>query len=176
MTAEVHQLRRKKAAVEADKARLDDATQLLLGLPDLTESERATVTALTARNRANLDAEQGRWWFTMLSPTETREAVALIHEHVERRDAATRLFLVLMTHLEMDTGRVTADRTQLAADAFLSVQDVSRAMTSMAKLGLVQKRGIGTRAAWFVNPRVAWRGSEQKRQAAVVKAVQLRLV
>lgn len=176
MTAEIRKFRRKRQNIEADQARLQDATQLLLGLPDLSQDERETVTRIEGRCRGTLEAEQGRWWFTMLSPTETREAVALIHQHIERRDAATRLFLVLMTHIEMHTGRVIADRAQLAADAFMPVAEVSRALTSMARLGLVQKRGIGLRASWFVNPRVAWRGSEEKRKSAVKNAVQLRLI
>ena len=176
MTAEIRKFRRKRQNVEADQGRLQDATQLLLGLPDLTQDERETVTRIRSRSRATLEAEQGRWWFTMLSPTETREAVALIHQHIERRDAATRLFLVLMTHIEMHTGRVTADRGQLAADAFMPVAEVSRALTSMARLGLVQKRGIGSRASWFVNPRIAWRGYDEDRKAAVKNAVQLRLI
>lgn len=166
MSAEIKRFRRSKA----DRARIMDAAQLLLlDCPELPPPARVALQHLTA------ETDQAQpWVFVMISPTETRRAVGLIQQHVDRPDAATRLFTILLTHLEWDSGRVAADRATLAKDAVMTPTEVSRALSALASLGICRKTGIGRATAWFVNPSIAWRGAEPKRQQALGR--QLRLV
>jgi len=116
-----------------------------------------------------------RWVFVMISPEQFR-FVQQATRTTRQPDLNWRVFTVALTYMRQDTGEVVTSRDQLATDVDTNVQEVSRAMGELVKIGAIVRLRRGRRAAYFVNPNVGWNGGEGARQEAAKEAPQLRLV
>ena len=121
------------------------------------------------------DEIKERWPFVRVSPEQFRYVTGAIHSC---RNVAITLSVwnTAITYMRWDTGEVLATREQLARDANTNPDEVSRAMTSLVKIGAIIKRRRGQRVVYFVNGNIAWHGGEGIRQVAVKEAPKLRLV
>ena len=116
-----------------------------------------------------------RWLFVMISPEQFRFVTKAVQGC--RNVAITHMvWISAITYMRQDTGEVVAAREQLASDAGTTVQEVSRAMGELVKIGAIVRQRRGRRMAYFVNPNVGWNGGEGARQEAAKEAPQLRLV
>lgn len=116
-----------------------------------------------------------RWVFVMISPEQCRHVTEAI---LAGPDAGRTLavWITAITYIRMDTGEVLASREQLAKDAKTSAEHVSRAMSTLTRIGAIIKQRRGHRVAYFVNPNVGWAGGEGARLEAARTAPPLRLV
>ena len=123
------------------------------------------------------DKPSKRWMFTMINPVQFRYVAKAISNG---RDAGKTLMVwnCALTYVRMDTGEIMATRAQLAGDAETSVQEVSRAMGELVKIGALLRKRIGRHVIYSINPNVGWAGGEGTRQEAAefVQPVKLRLV
>ena len=69
-----------------------------------------------------------------------------------------------------------ASREKIAEDVDTTVQEVSRAMSELTKIGAIIKQKRGRKTAYFVNPNIGWAGGEGSRLAAAQHVSKLRLV
>ena len=122
-----------------------------------------------------LTDETDRWVFMRVSQEAFRHVIKAIHA---TRNVATTLSVwnAALTYMRWDTGEIVSSREQLADDACTNSVEVSRAMSTLIKIGAVVRRRRGQRVVYFVNGSIAWHGSEGSRQAAVKEAPVLRLV
>ena len=138
---------------------------------------------LSPEARAELDnalyrvteAPGRRWMFVMISPEQFR-FVKKATETTKRPDQTWTVFTIAITHIRQDTGEIMATREQLADGSGKSVDEVSRAMGELVKVGAIVRQRRGRRMSYFVNPNVGWNGGEGARQEAAKEAPQLRLV
>lgn len=94
----------------------------------------------------------------------------------ERHHLTWAVWSVALTYMRFDTGEVLATRTQLANDAAIAADEVSRAMSALVHIGAIIRERRGQHIVYFVNPNVGWNGNEGSRQAAAKSAPKLRLV
>ena len=123
-----------------------------------------------------------RWLFMKISQMQFRYVASAIREC----QRATSVFSVwnsvfsvwnaAITYIRQDTGEILATRECLATDAGIHSDEVSRAMTTLTKIGAILKTRRGQRVVYSINPHVGWNGGEGTRQAAVKEAPKLRLV
>lgn len=165
MTAEIRKLRPKRHDAIAQ------AAQLLLDLPP-------DVVGLDDQSRDKLAAVASRfepapsWKFTMLSPEQLRIVLKKING-CPHPALTLRVWSALVTYVQMDTGEIMAGRTRLAEDAETTPQEVSRALTRLAKMGALIRLRPGR---YKINPHVGWAGSLDLREEAAHKVSPLRLV
>ena len=116
-----------------------------------------------------------RWLFVKISQEQFRYIVQAIHNC---RNVATTLSVwnILITYMHMDTGEIVATRKQIAKDAITNVNEVSRALSELSKIGAIIRQRHGHKIAYFINPYIGWNGSEDTRQAASKTAPKLRLI
>lgn len=116
-----------------------------------------------------------RWLFVMISPEQFRFVTKAVQGC--RNVATTHMvWTSAITYLRQDTGEILATREQLASDAGTNVQEVSRAMGELVKIGAIIRQRRGRRMIYSVNPHVGWNGGEGARQEAARDAPALRLV
>jgi len=154
----------KKADAELVKRQVD--------LLDIPEEARAELdNALYKITNTN----SRRWCFVMISPEQFRIVTKAVQNC--RNVAITHMvWTTAITYIRMDTGEIMADREQIAEDVDTTVQEVSRAMTELTKIGAVYKQKRGRKTAYFVNPNIGWAGGEGSRLAAAEGVPKLRLV
>jgi len=116
-----------------------------------------------------------RWLFVMINPEQFRFVTKAI-QGVDKPDVTLRTWIAAITYIRMDSGEIVASRDQLAEDAGTTVQEISRAMGELSKIGAIVRLRRGRRTAYFFNPNVGWNGGEGARQEAAKEAPQLRLV
>jgi len=116
-----------------------------------------------------------RWLFTMINPEQFR-AVSKAIQGVRKSELTLRTWNAAVTYVRMDTGEIVATREQMASDAGTNVQEVSRAMGELAKIGAIVRHRRGRQVVYSINPHVGWAGGEGARQEAAKDAPKLRLV
>ena len=116
-----------------------------------------------------------RWLFVMINPEQFRFVSKAI-QGVRKSELTLRTWNAAITYIRMDTGEILATRERLAEDAGTNVQEVSRAMGELSKIGAIVRHRRGRKMVYSVNPSVGWSGGEGTRQEAAREAPQLRLV
>ncbi|KAF0138746.1 MAG: hypothetical protein FD153_1136 [Rhodospirillaceae bacterium] len=165
---EVVQLPRRKCL---GKVQADAFRQLAFDF-DLSEDARAEIDNTLYR----LTEEPGeRWLFVKISPEQFRYVTKVIQD-MARPDQTLRIWIAAITYMRMDTGEILATREQLAEDANTTINEVSRTMTELVKIGAIVRQRRGRKVVYSINPNVGWNGGEGSRQAAARKAPALRLV
>ena len=155
----------------ATREQAEQVRQFMLGL-DIPPDARAHVD--NALHKIT-EAPGRRWLFVMISPEQFR-FVKKATEGAKRPDQTWAVFTIAITHIRQDTGEIVASREEIADGAGKSVDEVSRAMGELTKIGAIVRQRRGRRMAYFVNPNVGWNGGEGARQEAARDAPQLRLV
>jgi len=116
-----------------------------------------------------------RWLFIMISPEQFR-FVKKATNATMRPDLTWTVFSFAITYIRQDTGEILASREKLAEDAETTIQEVSRAMSELVKIGAIVRHRRGRKMVYSVNPHVGWNGGEGSRQEAAKDAPKLRLV
>jgi len=116
-----------------------------------------------------------RWLFVKISPTQFQRVIKAIRD-CPKPATTLAVWNATLPYMHQDTGTVLTTRMQLAEDAGVSLNEVSRAMTALTKIGAVLKTRRGQRVVYSINPHVGWNGGEGTRQAAVKEAPMLKLV
>lgn len=116
-----------------------------------------------------------RWLFVKISPTQFQHVIKAIRD-CPKPATTLAVWNAVLPYMHQDTGIVLTTRIKLAEDAGVSLNEVSRAMTALTKIGAILKTRHGQRVVYSINPNVGWNGGEGTRQAAVKKAPLLRLV
>lgn len=162
MTANILKIRPKRHDTITQALQL--ALELPLGLSDPTRDEIAEALGRYEPTP--------RWTYVMLNPDQLRAVLKRINA-CPHPGLTLRVWTALVTHVRLETGEVMASRTRLADDADTTPQEVSRALTRLADMGILLRLKPGRYA---VNPAVAWAGSLAKRETAAEEAPRLRLV
>ena len=153
------------------KEQADAFLQLALDF-DLGEDTRAEIDNAIYR----LAGEPGaRWLFVKISPEQFRYVTKAIQE-MKQPYQALRVWNAALIYMRMDTGEILATREQLAEDTSTTLNEVSRTMTELVKIGAITRHRRGRKVIYSINPTVGWNGGEGSRQAAARKAPTLRLV
>jgi len=146
------------------KAKAEEARQTILdlGLPQ-SATEDMMITIARHENGGKLV----NWRFVMLSPQQCLAVWDAIEElpKDKRPHDVDRVFKLVITHIETNTGIVTLTREELAAKVGIRPQEVSKAMGALEEMGVITRerwklpgmRGSGT-AKYRVNSHVAWNG------------------
>lgn len=112
------------------------------------------------------------WTYTMISREQQRLVLKLIN--ASKKPAITsRVWLALVSHVQLDTGEIMAGRTRIAEDAETSPEEASRALSYLAEVGAIIRIRPGR---YRINPQVGWAGSLAKREASAKDAPQLRIL
>lgn len=162
MTAKIVKLRPKRHDTVPQVLQL--ALELPLGLSDATRDE---LTEALGRYEP-----AARWSYVMLNPDQLRTVLRLING-CPHPALTLRVWSALVIYVRMDTGEIMASRARLAEDAETTPQEVSRALTRLADMGILLRLKPGR---YGINPYVGWAGSLAKRETAAKDAPLLRLV
>ncbi len=116
-----------------------------------------------------------RWTFVMINQEQFRFVAKAVQGC---RNVATTyaVWNCAITYARMDVGEILATREQLATDAGTTVQEVSRAMSELVKIGALVRKRFGRRVVYSINPHVGWAGGEGTRLEAATDVPKLRLV
>lgn len=115
-----------------------------------------------------------RWSFVMLNPEQMRFVIRAT-KAAKRPDRTLRVWDVALTYMKRNTGEITASYQQLAEDASTTVEEVSRAMNELTRIGALLRERQGNRITYFVNPSVGWNGGEGARREAARNAPKLQV-
>lgn len=112
------------------------------------------------------------WTYTMISREQQRLVLKLIN--ASKKPAITsRVWLALVSHVQLDTGEIMAGLVRIAEDALTTKPEASRAMTYLAEVGALIRISPGR---YKINPHVGWAGSLAKREAAAQEAPLLHIM
>ncbi len=147
-------------------AKADEARQgvLALGLP-----ESATEDMLVMISRHETGGVLPRWRFNMIDPCQCLavwEAIWSMPRPIETR----KVFDLVLTHIEPNSGAVTLTREEIAERVGARPQEVSTIMTELEfhhivtrkRLKVAGQRGRGP-VRYYLNPHVAWNGKLELR-------------
>ena len=106
----------------------------------------------------------------MISPAQCLVVWDAIEDGVEPR-ATRKVFDLVITHIETNTGIVIFTREEIAERVGIAPKHVSSAMARLEKLGAVKRervkvpgmRGPG-KARYRLNPHVGWNGDLERRE------------
>ena len=139
---------------------------------DLSDDARVEIDNALYR----LTEEPGeRWLFVKISPEQFRYVTKAIRETV-RPDQTLRIWTTAITYMRQDTGEILATRERLAGDANTTLNEISRTMSELVRIGAIVRHRRGRKVVYSINPTVGWNGGEGSRQAAARKAPALKLV
>lgn len=155
---------------------------LLAGAPglDITEGELLIVRRALQRN-IEPDRNNSLWrdGYFMLS----RGQIALVWDAIRALPPADRphevrhAFDLVLVHMAADGDEVDLTRDQMAEKMKTAPENVSRAMTVLVRMGVVERKRValpGVRgqgiALYTVNPHVGWVGSLEARRDAAAAA------
>lgn len=152
------------------KAKADELRQAVLdfGLPT-TATEDILVT-IARHETGGLLPE---WKFNMISPAQCLAIWDAIDQlpGEDRPREVDRIFKLVITHIETNTGIVTLTRDEIAARLGLRPQEVSEAMGVLERMKVIfreRKRIAGMRgpgiARYRLNQHVAWNGKLEVRK------------
>ena len=116
-----------------------------------------------------------RWLFVKISPTQFQHVIRAIRD-CSKPATTLAVWNTALPYMRQDTGEILTTRERLATDAGISLNEVSRAMTALTKIGAILKSRRGQRVVYSINPNVGWNGGEGTRQTAAKEAPLLRLV
>jgi len=155
----------------ASREQAEQVRQFVLDL-DMPEEARAYLDNALYRI---CETPGPRWLFVMINPQQFRFVTKAI-QGLQKPGTVLLVWTSAITYIRMDTGEIMASREQIAADAGVVPDEVSRSMGELTKIGAIVRQRRGRRMAYFVNPNVGWNGGEGARQEAAKEAPQLRLV
>jgi DNA-binding transcriptional ArsR family regulator len=163
MTAKVVRLRPKRHDAVAE------ALQLALDMPlELRPSTRDDLAEALGRYQPPPES----WTYTMINPDQLRTVLRLINA-CPLPSTTLRVWTASASHVREGSGEIMAGRDRLAADAGISPQHTSRALSLLTEMGVLIRLRPGRYA---INPHVAWNGSLATRETAARKTPQLRVV
>ena len=121
----------------------------------------------------------------MLSPKQNRAGVEWLEAHSRRPLKAMRLWSLLFTDIDRETGEVLLTREQMAELTGIAVQHISNIMAELESIGAIMRRrervdgmrGPG-RVRYYMNPMVATHlgGGARDQAQAVAPLGPLRLL
>ena len=152
--------------------RLADEIKAHIHQFDIPEEARAELDNSLYRISNSPDR---RWCFVMINPEQFLFVMKATSSTL-KPDLSWKIFSAAIAHIRMDTGEIMAARERLASDAGTNVQEVSRAMTELTKIGAIYKEKRGRKTAYFVNPNVGWAGGEGSRLEVAKCVPKLRVV
>lgn len=171
MAARIIELRIKPKRLRAEQAeRLQQALLPFADeLPEQVADLRYHINRLTFSNR--------KWTFVMLSPEQNAVVVKWLAKNSTRPIAAMQVWAQCFEHLDYDTGEIRRRREEIAEDAGIDAEDVSRIMSELVKMGAITRRREKVRGlrgpglvCYFMNPRVATHLEGTARDAAQAEA------
>ena len=152
------------------KAKAEDARQAIfdLGLP-----QSATDEILVTIARHETGGRLAEWKFNMISPAQCLAVWDAIEKlpAEDRPREVDRVFKIIITHIETNTGLVTLTREEIAERIGVRPTEVSAAMGTLEKMKVIfreRKKTDGMRgrgiARYRLNQHVAWNGQLEKRK------------
>ena len=156
----------KAERIKSDLA--DEARQIVF---DLQLPKQATEDILIVLQRHETGGALANWTFNMISPQQCLAVWDAIEngEHPRQTD---KVFKLLITHVETNTGIMTLTREEIASKVGIAARDVSRAMKRLEDWGVVFRERVKVpgmkgpgKARYRLNPHVAWNGDLQTRKA-----------
>lgn len=147
------------------KEKADEFRQYVLAFDGLSDSLREAVLVDVARHENG--GRLMNWRFVMLSPAQCLavwDAIAKLPQEY-RPQEVDRVFKIVITHIEVNTGLVTLTREEIGERLKIQPAKVSAAMGVLEELGVISRervrvagmRGRGV-ARYRVNSHVAWHG------------------
>lgn len=149
--------------IRLHKEQAETARQHILNLP-IPEKAMEEMLVTIRRFEDGHDIEQ-QWNFNMISPKQCLEVWNAIHDHCPRPVETRRVFDLVITHLEPNTGIVTLTRDEIAELIDTPPRNVSTAMGWLEDVNVIVRqrvkvpgmRGPG-KARYRLNPHIAWNG------------------
>ncbi len=148
------------------KAKAEEARQAVLdlGLPD-SAVEDIMVTISRHESGGLLPA----WKFNMIEPAQCLAVWKAIWD-MPRPVETRKVFDLVLTHLEPNTGAVTLTRAEMAAEVGTDADNISRIMSELEAHKVIYRRRLkvaGMRGRgpvrYYLNPHVAWNGKLEVR-------------
>jgi hypothetical protein len=103
--------------------------------------------------------------FVIVYESEFRDAALLLRGHGE---IPALLWNILITKVEIGTGEILVNTTEIAEMMKTHRPNISRAVKLLKSLGLIgEVRKHGKSSVYRINPRVLWKGRESERQEAL---------
>ena len=161
------------------KAKAEEARQAVL---DLRLPESATEDMLVTISRHESGGVTPLWKFNMIEPRQCLAVWNAIWD-MPRPVETRKVFDLVLTHIEPNSGAVTLTREEIAAEVGTDVTNVSRIMTVLETHKVIFRRRLkaaGMRGRgpvrYYLNPHVAWNGkldvrTEEARQMPLPFAV-----
>lgn len=153
----------KDEQIAKDKA--EEFRQYVMAFDGLSDSLRDAVLVDVARHENG--GKLASWRFVMLSPAQCLAVWDAIEElpPEKRPQDVDRVFKLIITHIETNTGLVTLTREELAEKIGTAPRHISTIMGTLEDMGVITRervkvagmRGCGV-ARYRVNSHVAWNG------------------
>jgi hypothetical protein len=161
---------KKHRLTQISELKAERLRQMALGLFDGDEQEAFEHALLTiTKHKAN----DKTWRFVMLSPDQALIAISLIDE-VRNPYETTKVWNAVLCYMDWDTGHIAVDRNTLADKCKMLPTNVSHSLKQLVDIKILyrRKRPDG-KFAYYCNPNIGWRGTEEGRQKAVAEVMQL---
>ena len=172
MAAKVHRLLSKP-----DRLRQEQAAQLRAALLPFEHDMPSQVRELVAHIDRQTAARAG-WTFIMISAEQHNAVVEWLEANSRRPMKAMRLWSLLFTAVDRDTGEILLTRDQISERLRVTADDVSAIMGELEGIGATSRhrervagmRGPG-RVRYFMNPIVGTHLTGGERDAAQAEAL-----
>lgn len=168
--AKIVELDTRPARLRRDQA--DALKQALLPFVDELPEHVRPLLAVIDRQTSTAN----RWTFVMLSPDQNAAVVDYLTSKSTRPLVAVRLWALCFRHLDIDTGEIRLTRDEIAATLSERVENVSRIMTELSRIGAISRKHDKGHVAYFMNPRVGTHLAGKARDEAQKSAPLLRLI
>ena len=133
-------------------------------------SNQATEDFLIVLQRHETGGALANWTFNMISPKQCLAVWDAI-ETGECPHETDKVFKLLITHVETNTGIMTLTREEIAERIGTAPRNVSSAMKRLEDMGVVFRERVKVpgmkgpgKARYRLNPHVAWNGDLQTRK------------
>ena len=121
---------------------------------------------------------KSRWRFSMFNPDHFYEATKVIRCKTTGCGVNMAVFTALTSLMDYDTGKLFFSRTKLCDDLEISSAQLSKSLTELINVGIFyrQKNGEKNSYTYFMNPEIAWYGSDEARRNTSKNVIHLPLL
>lgn len=142
-----------KLADKRAKQRAKDASEIVNQVRRLGVDGETLARVHEAAEAHAKTSEQ--WIFVMLSPQQNAEVIRWINKNSKRPHKAVELWATLLENLRIDTGEITASRSELAARIGVAPRTLSETMTELASINAIRREKEGRAVKYYLNPCIA---------------------
>ncbi len=122
--------------------------------------------------------KKSKWRMMMFSPEHFYEASKVIRARSKECGPTFSVFNALTSLMDYDTGKIFFNRSKICEDYNINTSQLSRSLKELVDLGIFyrQKSGEKNSYIYFMNPEIAWYGTDEARRNTSRNVIHLPLL